>query len=81
MNNGQAFESLLKIQRTSPEHTDAAEALMQYVTELAAAAALAASNLRQAAMGHNENTAHNARVIDGMLDKLILKSPSHGGDI
>ena len=42
---------------------------------------VAASNLRSAAMGHTENTAHNATVVEGVLDKLILKFPSHGGDI
>ena len=81
MNNGQAFTALLKIQRASPEHAEAAEALMQYITELAAAASLASSNLSSAAKGHTENTSHNAGVVEGLLDKLILKSPSHGGDI
>ena len=55
--------------------TPDADAVVQRVN------AVTGSNLRSAAMGHTENTAHNATVVEGMLDKLILKFPSHGGDI
>ena len=65
MNNKQAFAKLMKIQRTNKDFSQDCEDVMH---ELAAAADLAARNLKSAAMG-------------GMLDKLILKSPSHGGDI
>ena len=81
MNNKQAFAKLMKIQRTNKDFSQDCEDVMQYITELAAAADLAARNLKSAAMGRTENTAHNATVVEGMLDKLILKSPSHGGDI
>ena len=81
MNNGQAFAKLMKIQRTSPEHAEAAEALMQYITELAVAAKLAESNLFDAVCGRTENIRHNHGVVSEKLDKLILQPPSHGGDI
>ena len=81
MNNGQAFAALIKIQRTSPENAEAAEELMQYITELAAAADLAESNLFSVVCGHTENIRHNHKIVSEKLDKLIMQPPSHGGDI
>ena len=81
MNNGQAFTELIKIQRKSPEHAEAAEALMQYITELAVAARFAETNLFAAVCGRTENAKHNHQIVSDKLDRLILQPPSHGGDI
>ena len=81
MNNGQAFAKLMKIQRANKDLEGDCEDLMQYITELAAAAKLAESNLFEAACGRTENIRHNHGVVSGKLDKLIMQPPSHGGDI
>lgn len=81
MNNGQAFAKLMEIQRANKDLARDCEDLMQYITELAVAAKLAESNLFAAVCGRTENIRHNYEVVSGKLDKLVVRPPSHGGDI
>lgn len=78
MNNGQAYEALIKMQRAG--HAEA-EQVMNYISELAAALRVAEDNLRLSAAGDTENLAYNAQIIEQMVDRLLLRSPSHGADI
>lgn len=79
MTNGQDFAALIAIKRANPEHAEAAEAVMKYISELVYVAGLASENLNMAArkLTDDQIIPHNARVAASKLDALC---PAAGGD-
>lgn len=83
MTNGQAFSTLLQIQRSNPELSAVVQSVMDYITDLSAVAGLASDNLTLAAreLPRNPVIQQNAGIVSDTLATLITPSPSHGEDI
>lgn len=79
MTNGQAFAALIAIKLANPEHAEAAESLMKYISDLVYVAGLASENLNMAArrLTDDQIIQHNAHVAASKLDALC---PAAAGD-